>query len=135
MRALGDGYSPALTKELAALEGELASTEERLRRSRPATPRFTPRALRAFVASRLADLRGLLNADAVAAKAELLKHVREIRLYPDGKTYRVAGEWDLLGAANTVQSGHPASPSSANGVWGIRGAVCLISIRNRLAGG
>jgi DNA invertase Pin-like site-specific DNA recombinase len=133
MRALGDGYSPALTGELAAVEGELASTEERLRRSRPATPRFTRRALRAFVASRLADLRGLLSADAVRAKAELLKHVREIRLYPDGKSYRAEGEWDLLGAATTVRSGHPASPSSANGVWGTRGAVCLTSIRNRLA--
>ena len=49
----------------------------------------------------LGDIRQLLKVDAQKAKAELEKHVTEIRMMPqaDGKKghYIAEGEWDLLG--------------------------------------
>ena len=47
--------------------------------------------------SRLTDLRGLLNRDAKAARAEIARHVEKITLLPDGKVYIASGTWDLLG--------------------------------------
>ena len=51
--------------------------------------------------TRLADLRSLLYTDVARAKAELGKHMTEVRLIPeerDGKRHYVAdGQWNLLG--------------------------------------
>jgi len=50
-----------------------------------------------FVFSRLKDLSGLLTSEIPRAKAELAKHCTNITLTPEDKTYRLSGEWDLLG--------------------------------------
>jgi hypothetical protein len=54
-----------------------------------------------FVKHRLATLCDLLNSDVTQARAELLRHVSEIRLKPmqaeTGSEYVAEGEWDLLG--------------------------------------
>ena len=42
-------------------------------------------------------LSGLLAGQIPRAKAELAKHCTDITLTPEGKTYRLSGEWDLLG--------------------------------------
>ena len=57
--------------------------------------------IRQFVNGQLSDIRLLLVADVQKAKAELAKHVGEIRMVPqvEGKKgyYIAEGEWDLLG--------------------------------------
>ena len=56
--------------------------------------------------SRIADLRTLLSKDVVSARAEMLKHVREIEMTPqrDGQAhYEARGEWSLLGDAGEKQ--------------------------------
>jgi hypothetical protein len=63
---------------------------------------FHPEGIRQFVKRRLSDLLALLNKDITKARAELLRHTREIRMIPeaaqDGSRYYVAvGGWDLLG--------------------------------------
>lgn len=70
---------------------------------------FHPAGMREFVRRQVADLVGLLNADIPRARAELLKHTREIRMIPEkganGRSYYVAaGGWDLLGG-NLLWSG------------------------------
>jgi len=116
-RALEDQYLPSLTEGLAAQEQELDSIKKQLRATHPdpVVP-FRQEEVRAFVASRLTNLRDLLSSDVAAAKTELLKHVREIRLHPEGGTYRAEGEWDLLGGTNTVQAVCSAATTSSGGM-------------------
>ena len=45
------------------------------------------------------DLRKCLNSDTVTARAFMLRHVQQIEMHPDGKTYVATGSWDLLGEA------------------------------------
>ncbi len=115
-QALADGYSPAITGELAVRERELASITDQLLSIRPTLIRTRMKDIRTFVRQRLADIRGLLNSDVAKAKTELFKHIQEIRLYPDGQTYKAAGEWDLLGGATMVQPGCSAATTSSGGM-------------------
>ncbi len=115
-QALADGYSPAITGELAVRERELASITDQLLSIRPTLIRTRMKDIRTFVRRRLADIRGLLNSDVAKAKTELFKHIQEIRLYPDGQTYKAAGEWDLLGGATMVQPGCSAATTSSGGM-------------------
>jgi site-specific DNA recombinase len=66
--------------------------------------------IRQFVTGQLGDIRQLLKVDAQKAKAELEKHVTEIRMFPqvdDKKGHYVAeGEWNLLGGY--AEAGNPA---------------------------
>jgi len=58
--------------------------------------------IRAFVTARIVDLRTFLSKDVVSARAEVLKHVREIEMTPemDGQPhYEAHGEWSLVGDA------------------------------------
>jgi len=50
-----------------------------------------------FVQKRLQDIGGLLFADVPRAKAELSKHCTAITLTPEGSTFRIAEDWNLLG--------------------------------------
>ncbi|MCH7987221.1 MAG: recombinase family protein [Acidobacteria bacterium] len=115
-RALEDQYLPSLTEGLAAQEQELDSIKKQLSAAQPDPVPFRQEEVRAFVTSRLTNLRDLLSSDVATAKTELLKHVREIRLHPEGGTYRAEGEWDLLGGANTVQAGCSAATTSSGGM-------------------
>jgi len=115
-QALADGYSPAITGELAVRERELASITDQLLSINPTLIRTRMKDIRTFVRRRLADIRELLNSDVAKAKTELFKHIQEIRLYPDGQTYKAAGEWDLLGGATMVQPGCSAATTSSGGM-------------------
>jgi hypothetical protein len=58
-----------------------------------------------FVQQRLQDIRGLLFADVPRAKAELSKHCTAITLTPQGSTYRISGDWNLLGGRSDGAGG------------------------------
>jgi site-specific DNA recombinase len=98
-RELSDGYSSAITSELAQLESQLADEVNRLADSQPLVVERKMRDTRKFAESRLADLRGLLNAEAAIVRSEIAKHVQKIILTPTGRTYVALGSWDLLGTA------------------------------------
>jgi hypothetical protein len=55
--------------------------------------------------ARLQDIRGLLFADVPRAKAELSKHCTTITLTPEGPTFRIAGDWNLLGGRSDGAGG------------------------------
>jgi hypothetical protein len=95
------GGSEFLLKTIQAKEAQLKSVVENLHRhAQDSTASFDPEELWTTVLKELSDLAGLLNADPVRAKAELLRHVSEIRMVPteaDGNRFYVAeGEWNML---------------------------------------
>ena len=96
------GHSQALLSALQDRERELGRLNEQLSSQEVPSPSDLP-TLRRFVLERLFDVRQLLAADIEGARAELARHVREIRLVPkveQGKAYYVAtGEWSLLSPA------------------------------------
>jgi hypothetical protein len=58
-----------------------------------------------FVQKRLQDIRGLLFADVPRAKSELSKHCTAITLTPEGSTFRITGDWNLLGGRSDGAGG------------------------------
>jgi hypothetical protein len=58
-----------------------------------------------FVMKRLGDIHGLLTGDVPRAKSELAKHCTEITLTPEGRTYRISGDWNLLGGRSDGAGG------------------------------
>ncbi len=58
-----------------------------------------------FVQKRLQDIRRLLFADVPRAKAELSKHCTAITLTPEGSTFRITGDWNLLGGRSDGAGG------------------------------
>ena len=102
-RAIADGhYSAAIMAEITEKEGELRGITDKLLEARPDSIRGRVEEIRTFALGRLKDLRGLLNSDPVTAKAELSKHIAEIRLMPDGNIYIASGTWDLQGVGREV---------------------------------
>lgn len=100
------GGSAFLVSTLQMKEAELKSLDQTLDDRTPNTATsFSPKELRNRIMDELSDLSGLLNADPVRAKAELLRHVNEIRMVPakgaGGRFYLAQGEWDMLPPANT----------------------------------
>lgn len=97
--------SPAVMARIAEKERELEGIVAKLLDSEPDSVRSRVKNLRQFVLSRLADVRGMLGGDARSAKAEIANHVRAIRLYPEGSTYRIEGDWSLLGLGEMGYAG------------------------------
>jgi site-specific DNA recombinase len=97
LRGLSDGYSLAITTEIAKLEKQLSEIRQRLRKSEPATFKLQMRDTRRFVESRLLDLSALWNGEVRIAREEIAKHVRKITLKPIFRTYVATGIWDWLG--------------------------------------
>lgn len=95
------GYkSPSVMARIAERERESSDITDGLLDARPDSVHARVKAIRNFVVSRLADLRGLLSADlsdVLALRAELSKHVERITLEPNGRIYVASGTWDLLG--------------------------------------
>jgi hypothetical protein len=100
-RALADGYSSAISGAIIAREKELKEINERLMSGERGSVQTEMSELRAFIHSRLADIRKLLSSDVPRARLELARHVNQIVLRPTdvaGKgCYVATGEWDLLG--------------------------------------
>jgi len=53
----------------------------------------------------LQDIRGLLFANVSRDKTELSKHCTSITLTPEGSTFRIAGNWNLLGGRSDGAGG------------------------------
>jgi hypothetical protein len=58
-----------------------------------------------FVLSSLQSIQGRLAGEIPRAKAELAKHCTEITLTPGGDSYKLSGEWDLLGNVRSDGAG------------------------------
>ena len=95
------GHSPSLIGAIEQRERELQNFDEQLNACGPELQRMQPADVTEFVTNRLAKLCDLLNSDVTRARAELLRHVSEIRLVPrqtaKGSDYVATGEWNLLG--------------------------------------
>jgi hypothetical protein len=95
------GHSTSLIEAIDQREQELRNIHEQLDACGVGRPPVQPEDVTDFVRNRLATLRDLLNSDVTQARAELLKHVSEIRLTPQhsetGSEYTAEGEWNLLG--------------------------------------
>jgi hypothetical protein len=95
------GHSASLLKAIEQREQELQTFNEQLQAFGAGPQHVQPAEITSFVINRLAALRDLLNSDVTQARAELLKHVTEIRLCPKrtetGIDYVAVGEWNLLG--------------------------------------
>jgi hypothetical protein len=97
-RAIADGHSSAaLLSELGKREQELDKISEDLLAADGRGFDAKLQEIEAFVQKRLQDIRGLLFADVPRAKAELSKHCTAITLTPEGSTFRISGDWNLLG--------------------------------------
>ena len=61
--------------------------------------------IEAFVLSGLRNIQARLTGEIPRAKAELAKHCTEITLTPEGDSYKLSGEWDLLGDVRSDGAG------------------------------
>lgn len=95
------GHSTFLIEAIDLRERELQNIDERLNAWGLGLPQVQPSDVTDFVRDRLATLCDLLNSDVTQARAELLRHVGEIRLKPSqtvtGGEYVAEGDWNLLG--------------------------------------
>ncbi len=101
-RKITEGHdSPPMMAELTGLENELAGITDRLLSEGPGSVEAHLAEIRQFVAERLQNLPELLAGDVPQARAELAKHVDQIRMVPrqvgGACYYRAVGQWDLLG--------------------------------------
>jgi len=97
-RAIAEAHSSAaLLGELGKRERELDNISEDLLAADGRGFDAKLQEIEGFVQKRLQDIRGLLFADVPRAKAELSKHCTAITLTPQGSTYRISGDWNLLG--------------------------------------
>ncbi len=95
------GGSEFLLKAMQMKEAELNSLTTDLQRFGNGTSVNIDRDdLRSRIQKKISELPALLNRDPLRAKAELQKHIAEIRMVPtgsEGKRFYVAeGEWDML---------------------------------------
>ena len=95
------GHSAFLLKAIQQREQDLQNISGQLRAFSACPRRLQPADITTFVVGRLAMLHDLIDSDVTQARAEILKHVSEIRLIPKqtdtGAEYVATGEWNLLG--------------------------------------
>ena len=101
-----DGHrSAALLDELGKRERELEGISEELIAADGNGLDARLQEIEEFVQKRLQATGGLLFADVPRAKAELSKHCTAITLTPEGSTFRIAGDWNLLGGRSDGAGG------------------------------
>jgi len=61
----------------------------------------------AAVLSSLQNIQERLAGEVPRAKAELAKHCTEITLTPEGESYKLSGEWNLVGEVRSGGAGGP----------------------------
>jgi hypothetical protein len=95
------GPSAFLVEAINDRERQLRDITERLLSAGPGSLESHLSGIRQFVAKRLSDLQGLLSGETTLARAEIKKHLEEIRMTPqygEGKPHYLAeGAWNLLG--------------------------------------
>jgi seryl-tRNA synthetase len=104
--AIAEGHkSAALLDQLGKRERELDDISEELLATDGRGLDARLQEIEAFVQKCLQDIRGLLFADVPRPKAELSKHCTAITLTPEGSTFRISGDWNLLGGRSDGAGG------------------------------
>jgi hypothetical protein len=92
------GHSAFLLDAIEQREQELRAIQQQLRGRGSGGQQLEPVRVTEFVTRSLSALRQLLYSDVTQARAELLRHVAEIRLTPTmSGDYVAEGDWNLLG--------------------------------------
>jgi site-specific DNA recombinase len=95
------GPSFFLVEAINDRERQLRDITERLLSAGPGSLESHLSGIRQFVTKRLSDIQGLLSGETTLARAEIKKHLEEIRMTPqygEGKPHYLAeGAWNLLG--------------------------------------
>jgi site-specific DNA recombinase len=95
------GHSKYILEQIAIREKEISAITDRLLAASPDSMATRLNEIRSFVTKGIYNLRELLNERAPLAKAELRRHLTEIRMTPStdgsGWNYLAEGEWNLLG--------------------------------------
>ena len=116
------GPSAFLVEAISARERQLRDITERLLSREPGSIEDHLASIRQFVTERLTNLQGLLGGEITLARAELRKHVGEIRMVPqygEGEPHYLAeGAWDLLG--KETGPSHNTAPVKIRMVAGVR---------------
>jgi hypothetical protein len=98
-------HSPALLAELEKRERRLEEISDELLATDGRGIAARLMEVEAFVLSELQNIQGRLTGEIPRAKAELAKHCTEITLTPEVDTYKLSGEWDLLGDVRSDGAG------------------------------
>lgn len=105
-RAVAEGHrSSALLDELGKRERELDSISEELLAADGRGLDARLQEIEEFVQKRLQAIRGMLFTDVPRAKAELAKHCTAITLTPEAPSFRISGDWNLLGGRSDGAGG------------------------------
>ena len=100
------GHSSALLHQLGQLQTEVDVITARLLSATPGSIEERLGEIREFVETGISDLRGLLNRDVMLAKAEMRKHLDEVRMIPTAGLkaphYVAEGSWNLLGTSSNL---------------------------------
>jgi site-specific DNA recombinase len=97
--------SPALLAELEKRERRLTEISDEIFSSSENGLDAKLKEIEDFVMRRLVDIHGLLTGDVQRAKSELAKHCSGITLTPQGQTYQISGDWNLLGGRSDGAGG------------------------------
>jgi site-specific DNA recombinase len=95
------GHSATLLGRLATAEADLARLDREIAAYRPVDVAADVELIQDFVTKHVMRLRNLLRQDRTAAKAALMKHIKQLVLTPEdkpsGRVFRVSGGIDLAG--------------------------------------
>ena len=98
-------HSPALLAELEKRKRRLEEISDALLATDGRGIDARLQEIEAFVLNGLADIQARLAGEVPRAKAELAQHCTEITLTPEGKSYKLSGEWDLVGDVRSDGAG------------------------------
>jgi hypothetical protein len=98
-------HSPALLAELEKRERRMEEISEELLATDGRGLDARLKEIESFALSGLGDIQGRLAGEIPRAKAELAKHCTEITLTPEGRSYKLSGEWNLLGDVRSDGAG------------------------------
>jgi site-specific DNA recombinase len=117
------GHSSVLLEAIRQREEQLQTINAQLAAGGLELKRVQPAEIKEFVVARLATIRDLICSDVSQARAELLRHVTEIRLTPEpgpsGGDYVATGEWNLLGNNPEMERARHLSGARARLVAGV----------------
>jgi hypothetical protein len=98
-------HSAALLAELEKRERRLEQISDELLATDSRGINARLKEIEAFVLGRLANIQERLAGEVPRAKAELARHCTEITLTPEGGSYKLSGEWDLIGDVRSDGAG------------------------------
>jgi site-specific DNA recombinase len=102
--ASGKGHSASIASAIDARELELENIKRQLLCGHPKSTSAEKARRREYVVDQIQNILALLKIDVPRAKAELAKHVSEIKMLPhsSGNYYSAEGDWNLLAGYASV---------------------------------